>query len=787
VRWAIVIGVDDYGDDRLRLNGAVDDAHRFGEWVGSDAGGGVPAANLTLLADPTKDDIVTAISEVVSAVEKAATAERLYFYFSGHGLTARVGGRDESALVTPGFSELHTDHSLAIRSLTEHFETTPLADQFFFLDACRDIPWEDREFEIGRWPLPRRRDPGAPPVQQFILYATSPGRRAEEVGFPDEAQGAFSGVLMDGLAGLGKAKAWSWERNCYEVRWDRLAGYVHDEMDKARPKSVPPERWAGQIPQDTGSRGVAGGDRDPPVVSYPSGRFPSLGLTVGLEADGEYRDAEVSVLDAIGNPVVSAIKVTGDSQKFTLPPRTYAVRALTAEPGSLVGTLRAPVDLYDDDAIVPLRLRSPSEPVVPADVAASGQEAPPGTIAIRWRDPLGVFEIRDETGRVVDLVRAGDERSLAPGFYRVREIAPEETPEPEFVMLAAGATPDVDLRPAPPPAAVAALARALGGAVEGGWVHLPGATEPAAGAQPSTIVAAAVGATLSGHAVPGLFPRPPDESGVAVLAVAADGDADRVRSLSVATWPLGEHVPADHTRLEPTAAGVGTFLRPVGQPARHWVSIWEGAGDPIVVSVPVLADRLATLVVQLDAGRLRLHQFHPQLGEHPSSSPDRMRRVEYLQRLLLAGRLDGAEALAQELAAAAADDPLAGLEAGYVLLRLGRHSALEGLLGSLRDLPSGISDAHILRGECEAARRGSDAGIQSFLDAVNAGIPVFAEGLTRQVEGLRAAGFAHPRGALVRHLFQQHARGSMWTAFSPIRKAEPGKLLVSGADLGFEG
>ena len=34
--------------------------------------------------------------------------------------------------------------SLAIRSLTEHFETTPFEDQFFFIDACRNIPWKFR-------------------------------------------------------------------------------------------------------------------------------------------------------------------------------------------------------------------------------------------------------------------------------------------------------------------------------------------------------------------------------------------------------------------------------------------------------------------------------------------------------------------------------------------------------------------------------------------------------------------------------------------------------------------
>lgn len=783
MRWAIVIGVDEYGDDKLRLTGAVADAQRFRDWVVSEAGGGVAENHLRHLVNPTKDQIVTAISEVVAGA--ASGAERLYFYFSGHGLTARVAGRDESAIVTPGFNELHTDHSLAVRSLTEHFETTPFADQFFFVDACRDMPWENREFEIGRWPVPRRRDPGAAPVQQFILYATSPGRTAAEVGFPGETEGAFSAVLMAGLRGGGKAKAWSWQRNCYEVRWDGLAAYVHEQMDRGRPGSVPPERWAGQIPQDTGSRGVAGGDRDPPVVSYASGHFPNLELTVELAADSEFEEAIVSVLDAVGNPVVSALRVTGTSQRFTLPPRTYAVRALTPEPGSLVGTLQAPVDLYDEqEAVVPLPLRSPSEP---APAAVSGRKEPPGVIELRSPDSLAVAEIRDEAGRVVELGRAGQDRPLPAGFYRVRQIAPEETPEAPFVMLPAGGTREVVLEPPAPPAPAVALAEALGGSVDRGWLQLVGATEPAAWAQPSTVVAAAVGAALHGHALPGFgLEIARDKAAVAVLAVAADGDADRVRALSVATWALGDNVPAS-TRLEPTGPGIGAFVQAAEQPGRHWVSITQDGVEPIVVSVPVLQGRLATLVVQVEEGWLRLYQFHPKVEAHVSSSPDRLREVEYLQRLLLAGRLDGADALAQELAADAADDPLAGLLAGYVLLRLGRHDALEGLLEALRGLPPDISDAHILRGERAAALHGPEAGMQSFLEAVNAGIPIFAEGLTRQVEGLRASGFVHPRGALVRHLFQRHARGLMWAAFRPVRKAEPGRLVVSGADIGFEG
>jgi hypothetical protein len=763
VRWAIVIGVDEYGADALRLAGAVDDALRFRDWVLAD--GGVPEANLRLLVGdpvPTKDNIVTAISEVVAS---AQGAERLYFYFAGHGLTARVAGRDESALVTPGFDELHTDHSLAVRSLTEHFETTPFQDQFFFVDACRDIPWENREFEIGRWPVPRRRDPGAPPVQQFILYATSPGRKAKEVGFPGESQGAFSQVLMQGLAGRERAKAWSWERNCYEVRWERLATYVHDRMSEGRAEAAP------QIPQDAGGRGVAGRDRDPPLVSYPSSCFEKVALTLNLEAEAELVEAEVSVLDAIGNPVVSAMKVTGTSQVFMLPPRTYAARAVTPEPGALVGTVVAPIDLYAPD-VVPIALRSAGEPLATPDVT----DTRPGTIAIESPDPLAFAEIRDEAGSAVAVVRAGEPHELPPGFYRVSQIGPEETRDAQFVVLPAGQPRTVALPPPQPPKPVADLAAALELGEPPGW------------AQPSTLVGAALGAALHGHVVAELgLTSAPETTAIAVLAVAGDGAAARVGQVSVRAWPYGDGVPAHAHWLEPTAAGVGAVVVPAAAGGRWWVSIERGAGEAVVVSVPVLPDRLATLVVQLEEARFRLYQLHPALEAHESSAPERLRRVEYLQRLLLAGRLDGADVLAQELAAVAAGDPHAGLLAGYVLLRLGRQEALGELLSSLGGVAPGISDAHILRGEHESYRHGTEAGGQAFLDAVNAGIPVFAEGLTRLVEGLRANAFVHPRGALVRHLFQRHVRGLMWTAFNPVRPPSAGQLVVSGADLGFEG
>jgi len=796
VRSAIVIGIDEYGSEKLRLGAAVSDALRFRDWVVADDGGGVPASNLRLLLAPsadhpavkgagpaTKDDIVTAINDIILGAPEGA--ERLYFYFAGHGITARVANRDESALATPGFDALHTDHSLAIRSLTEHFETTPFEDQFFFIDACRNVPWADREFEIGRWPVPRRRDPGARPVQQFILYATSPGSTAHEDGWPGEANGAFTGVLMEALAGTDDAKAWSWDRSCYEVRWERLARFINAGMkDRApAPPGVPSEEWPVQIPQDTGSRGVVDRDRDALVASFPSGRFSSLDLTVELVADSRLEAADVSVLDAIGSPVASALKVTGGSYTFELQPKTYAVRATTTAPEELVGSLKAPIDLYREcTATIPLHPSSGdgTEQLGADEIAAAGQEEPAGKITIESTDPLAVAEIRDEAGQVVRVARAGEDVVAKPGFFRISQVGPEESHEEPFVVLSAGEHEPVPLKPPAPAEAVARLAEAL-------------AVEPMSWAQPSTLVAAAIAEELQGRKLPTLGDVDlaatigTGGSGVALFAVAGDANAEALQRLRVRVWPAGDPVPTDSAALEPMSAGVAAVVRPVAEAQPHWASIEPDGSDATVVSLPVLTGRLATLVAQVDSDRVRIYQFHPVVGPHGSSTAERLRRIEHLERMLLAGRLDGADALASDLAASAPEDPFAGLVAGYVLLRLGRHQDLEPLVSAIVAVAPTLSDAYILRGEAEAASKGLDSASQAFVDAVSSGVPAFGEGLTRLVEGLRASTFVHPRGALVRHIFQRHARGSMWAAFTPRRPLEPGSLVISGGDLGFEG
>jgi caspase domain-containing protein len=818
LRWAIVIGIDEYRGGVAPLSAAVHDAEAFYDWVVDKKGGQVPARNVRVLLGrrpeerrrrrgeriPTKDAVIGAINEVMSASE--GVGERFFFFFSGHGVISTYATREESALVTSGYDNEHPDETIAVRSITEFFETTQFADQFFFIDACRTKP-QKTAFEIGSWPIPRRRDPGQPPAQQFILYATSPGREAMQLGWAEESLSAFSDVLMRGLRGAGAAKAWSWERSCYEVRWEALATYVKTQMERRRNQPDEGSRTI-QVPQDGGSRGVEGRDRDVCLAILPRADVSQVPLTLKLD-EGSDDEADLEVFDAIGRSVATAKKITGS---YTVPlfPRTYAARARTA--AGRIGRLPVPVQLYDEDD-----QPKPIEWLEPGAKEEPDQPDTDGTIKLRSRDPLAVAEIRDETGRVIGLTTPKRGCVTPPGFYRVRLIAPERenAADERTIALGGGKQERVPLQAPPPSPYAAVLADALGGSAKADYViPLPGA-EPVAWAQPSTVIAAALGSTLQGsEALRSLGLDTPLASlrngkpGVAVYAVAGDGDPSTLEKLSVRMWSAGDPVPDEATPLKPTESGfaVAAVVTPADDAesddaAMYWVSIERRASnedrtEPTVVALPVLKGRLATLIAQADLGRLRLYQFQPTAGAAPSTTPARFRRLEHLQRLLLGGRIDAAEALAREVAPKALakevaaepqPDPFAWCLAGYVLLRLGRYEGLGRLASAIVAAEPRLSDAYILRGEYEAYVQNTEAANQAFAQAVAAGIPAFGEGLTRLVEGLRASGFLHPRGAIVRYIFQRHARGIMWAAFTPSGKAfRPGRPVITAADLGFE-
>ena len=728
--------------------------------------------------------------------------ERLYFFFAGHGLTARVSNRDENALLTTGFNAVNTDHSIALRSLWEFFETTQFRDQFFFVDACRNVPpWgearvRDRPLDAPAQPRPRHAARAAVhPLRDVAGVEGGRGARRPRRG----ARRLHARPCSTGSAATARPRR---GRGSASTTRSGGTGSSTTSASASRPRSFRQGTTAEllQVPQDAGSRGVPGRDRDAVIVSLPADRFGNERLEVQLEPDSVYPKAGVVVLNAIGAPVAEAVRLTGSVVTFELPPRTYALRAVA--PDFKDGLLQPPVDLYGKVerqliSLDPLEKESKESPSVV-------EPKPDPRIVVKDADPLTVIEVRDETGDVKAVWQAASELPpVAPGFYRLRLVGPEASSEEQFVTLTPGEVEKVELDASPAAPFAAELGRAVGASKGRGKTFRLKGLDPIAWAEPSTFVTLAVGAAIAagpasngaapaglgalGVTLPAALLNGEATSGVAVYAVAAGtGDgADAIDDVRLRLWAAGDPVPSDDHAigLDVIRPGLGAHVATV-EPGAYWLSLERGGTTRSVISLTVLNGRLATLVGQVEPEGPRLYQYQPTLKAAPTSTPAALRRLEYLERSLLGGHLDAAQPLALEIAETAAEDPFAGCLCGYVLLRLGMLDELNEVIGKVVAVAPSLSDVYILRGE-HAAATGGTAGRQSFADATAAGIPVFAEGLTRLVEGLRAHDLLLPRGSIVRYLFQRHVRGSMWSIFTP-RRFEPGTLIVTGADTGFE-
>ena len=268
--------------------------------------------------------------------------------------------------------------------------------------------------------------------------------------------------------------------------------------------------------------------------------------------------------------------------------------------------------------------------------------------------------------------------------------------------------------------------------------------------------------------------------GIAVYFVSEAGPINP-DTIEVRVWRAGEPVPKAAAELDVLGDRLVAHTT-TGEPGLYWVSVHrERQGRNMVFALTVLDHCAATIVLQLTKG-IRIFQYQPTITGGPATTPNKLRHVEYLERLLLSGRLDGARELAVELAKE--DDPFVNCLAGYVLLRLGLVDDLGRVAEKVVTAAPQLSDGYVLLGEHAAATNGTTTK-QAFNEAVAAGIPMFAEGLTRLLEGLRTNDVDHPRKAIVRYVFQNHMRGCMWSVFTPER-FKPGTLVVTAADTGLE-
>ncbi len=808
--WAIVIGIDRYWTEKASLKGAVHDAMRMREWLVDPAGGNVPAENTALVLSPlagkepggvecsgaTNTKIITAISDLLG--KSGGKGERLYFFYAGHGLTARVNNRDENALVADDFGPVTTNNSLALRSLWELLETTQFQDQFLFVDACRNIPWENVEFEVGRWPLPRRRDPGLPPTQQFILYATSPGLRARELREYGNERGAFTEVLLEGLRGAGAAKAWATETQTYQVRWERLVDHVKSELESKRLSVSNLARDVFQIPQDSGARGVEGRERNPVLAEFASDAFEPQTLKVKLGPSAVIPVAEVIVLDETAVPVDQKTQLTGLPVEFSLPPKTYSLHATAPEYDRAVA--RPPVDLYEERE-VPLELAKAAAAAAPASGGAARRSRGPATgeLRVHTSDPLVPVEIADEPGRVL-AVANGEVivRNLPAGFYRARLRAPGAEVLEQLVEFTPAARPTtVELAPlagAERSRVVREVLETIGGDVNAdNTVEVSEVAGPIASPHLSTILTLAGGVAVHDPGYGQHLRRlglkafkeaiPPGAPSGIYVVLGVDSDDPKLAKrllggLRLRTWELDAQVPGKAEKVLPVGKvpGIAEFAVPttVGP---HWLSVEGPDAPPVVFALAQLPRRFTMLTIVFEGGQTRAFQYIPSLQPDDSTHPRSLRRLELMQRVLLSGSLEGGNEAARDLLYAKRLDPLAGCLGAYLFLRQGRAKELKTAVGNLLRFYPELSDTYVLQGEFEAAARRHKAAKEAFAKAIDVGIPLFGEGLTRLLEGLRKYELKHPRAKLVERVFERHLSGSMFSVWRPEQLAEGRKLI----------
>ncbi|MBM3212428.1 caspase family protein, partial [Candidatus Poribacteria bacterium] len=350
--WAIVIGIDKYWKPQACLRGAVRDALKIYDWLTNINGGGVPTNNLTLLLEPsetspqppagkqilspTQDGVFAAIQHLLSRSYKQGG--RFYFYYSGHGIAAWMNQSNQDGITFSDFSEANPLKSVTLDSIYDLFKATQFKEQFFFIDACRNIPWE-REFRISDYPFPEKPIP--PVLPQYIIYATSPGVKAIEINKAGDEHGAFTEVLLDGLRGKGKSKVWDDNAQEYVVHWDNLVKYVGDEVEKKRLKV---DDGLIQEPREYGDH-----KGSPEFGRFPEGSFPKETLDVNLDPLDIPPKTEVVVGD-LGGVVQSKSPVNELPVRFSLDPGKYSVRAAALSYRS--ERKYYPVDLYTPETVL---------------------------------------------------------------------------------------------------------------------------------------------------------------------------------------------------------------------------------------------------------------------------------------------------------------------------------------------------------------------------------------------------------------------------------------------------
>jgi hypothetical protein len=726
--------------------------------------------------------------------------ERLFFYYSGHGLTQRRDFSNENAIIPSDFSDVLTTKALTLRSIFELFQATQFREQFVIIDACRNIPWE-QEFRVGDYPKPRKPTPPVPP--QFVMYATSPGIKAIEIQHAGNEHGAFTEALLDGLKGKSTAEIWDEDMQEYMLRWEALFKYVEGEVTR---KKLGAGGHLIQVPRQAGEHG----SENPEVGRFPAGAFSQETLDVNLEPDTAASQAEI-VVGHLGGEVARESAIRQLPVHFTLEPRTYSVRAVALDYRPERGFY--PVHLYGPERLLVKLFPGPAGPGAPITTTeltkGLGGTRTPARIEVRSNDQLAKLELADNTGKIIatgeGILMLMDQ---SPGFYRARLIAPEGNPVEQLIELLPGDLLPNDTEriildaPEPPDSALfrEVIAKAAIPVEADKTIEPSEAVGPVATAHLSTILALAGGAmnedTFRGSKLRRIgissfrqIAGPQASSGVQILFGVEAGTPDQVNTylsqVKLRCWEQSQPVRETYQQpiQLPSPAGLAEFAWD-REPGSHWLTIETPDQRPVALAVTVLPQRLTLVVFYRNAAEeVNIYQYMPSLvpGEpnDPRTNEARfpvLQRSELIQRSYLSGRLEETGRNAEELLYAKWVEPIAGCLGGYILLKVNPTHHLLGIaVGNMTGHFGGLSDSYVLQAEYLASQEQDAQAAEAFRSALDRGLPVLSDGLVRLVDGIQRYQIQHPRAGLAQDVFKNRVRGLLWTAV-PVQDIEFGQL-----------
>ena len=401
--------------------------------------------------------------------KNGAGAQRLWFFYAGHGIAPAGGGPDEAPVVVPADVtdlDFYRSNPIDLGSWIREMQVCSPEYQVYFVDACRGIVVSEDVVTATKtlfFDLSKVK-PGDQ-ARQAVLFATTAGQLANEQGL----HGLFGGALIDGLQGTGPALEADAETEEFVLTFGGLAAYtkrrIQLQSDEARRanKTLPTQEPAESLFRVQSSLELAR------FEEKPRSRRQGVRRAGGGHGGRHRRHSRLQRVEGgVGAPGGEAVaarragRVGAVVDRLQDRDRGTRLRELGEEGRGhrADGAARGPRPEAERPGRPPCAARACGGLESLDPLAGAGElSAPPdgaelaagkqGQLVVRARDRYARIEVFDVDGKRVEAAWERLDKTLPVGSYRVEIALPTERPIVQSVLVTADEPEVIDVQPDP--------------------------------------------------------------------------------------------------------------------------------------------------------------------------------------------------------------------------------------------------------------------------------------------------------------------------------------------------